>query len=155
MKKIVYILLCVLIISGCKKKDNEEKEEKNVSSKGDLVCAYKLKNTTENTLYTSYYEYNFNNNGILKGAKNVESIEFDNSSDEVKNNYKDEIKEIMKEYEDIEGIEFSVNYEDDKYSFTVIMDNSKMNKETIEKFLLDEDRVGLYTQYTDAGYTCD
>ncbi len=155
MKKIIYILLCVFILSGCKKETKVEKEEKNVSSKGDLVCAYKLKNTTENTLYTSYYEYNFNDNGILKGAKNVESIEFDNSSDKVKDSYKDEIKEIIKEYEDIDGIEVTTKYEDNKYLFTVIMDNSKMNKETIEKFLLDEDRVGLYTQYTDAGYTCD
>ena len=153
MKKVLCLLLMIILISGCNKKE-EEKEEETVSSKGDLVCAYKLKTTSENTMYTSYYEYNFNNNGILKSAKNVESVEFDNTDEEVMKTYKDEIVEIIKEYEDIDGIEVSTNYEDNKYSFTVNMDKSDMSEETIKKFMLDEDRVGLYNQYTSAGYTC-
>lgn len=155
MKKIIYILLVVILVSGCNSKKKESKEEKTISSKGDLVCAYKLKNTSENTLYTSYYEYNFNDNGILNTAKNVEIIEFEDSSDEVKDKYKEEIKEIIKEYDDIDGIEVSTNYEDNKYSFTINMDKSNMDKDTIEKFMLDEDRLNLYNQYTDAGYTCE
>ena len=155
MKKTIYMLFILIILSGCKQNTKEKEDDKKVLSKGDLVCAYKLRTTSENTIYTSYYEYNFNDNGILKGAKNVESIEFENSSDEVKENYKKEIEEIIKEYDDIDGIEVTTKYEDNKYSFTVVMDNSKMDEETISKFTLDEDRVGLYNQYTDAGYTCE
>ena len=154
MKKVLCMLIIIILVTACNKKE-EVLEEKNVSSKGDLVCAYKLKKSYENTLYTSYYEYNFNSNGILKSAKNVESVEFDNSSDEVKDNYKEEIKEIIKEYDDIDGIEVSTKYEDNKYYFTVNMDKNEMSEDTIKKFMLDEDRVSLYNQYTSAGYTCE
>lgn len=154
MKKILTILLCILIISGCKKKD-VKKEEKNISSKGDLVCVYKVRYTNENSMYTSYYEYNFNSNGILSSAKNVESIEFEKDDEEIKEKYEKEIKEIIEEYKDIDGIEVSTSYEDNKYSFTINMDKDKIDKSLLNKYLLNEDRVNLYNIYNDAGYTCE
>ena len=154
MKKYLIILLFILIISGCKGKE-VKKEDKNISSKGDLVCVYKIRYANENTLYTSYYEYNFNSNGILNGAKNVESIEFEKDDAELKEKYKKDIEEILGEYKDIDGIEVTTNYEDDKYSFTVNMNKDEIDKSLLEKYLLDEDRVNLYSIYNDAGYTCE
>ena len=154
MKKILTILLCILIISGCKKKD-VKKEEKNISSKEDLVCVYKVRYTNENSMYTSYYEYNFNSNGILSSAKNEENIEFEKDDEEIKEKYEKEIKEIIEEYKDIDGIEVSTSYEDNKYSFTINMDKDKIDKSLLNKYLLNEDRVNLYNIYNDAGYTCE
>ena len=154
MKKYILLIVILLIIVGCEKK-SENEEETIISSKGDLVCVYKVRYSNEDTLYTSYYEYNFNNNGILNHAKNVESIEFETSDEEIRDTYKESIENIIKEYDDIKGIEVKTSYEKNKYSFIVNMNKEEMSDESIEDYLLDNDRLTLYNQYTDAGYTCE
>ena len=152
MKRFILIFLIVLLV-GCTKK--EIKKEERILSKGELVCVYKESRVNENLIYSSYYSFKFNDNGILEGATNVELVEFDGSLDSVKDRYKKELLENIKEYNNIDGISVSKSIEKDKYYFTVDMDNSKMNNKTKEKFLLDKDRITLYNIFTNNKYTCE
>lgn len=154
MKKIFVLFILIIVLCGCNKKE-EVLEEPVISSKGELVCAYKKKNKNENTVYTSYYVYNFNNNGILKDVVDHEEIEFVDSSDEVKEKYEEEIKNIIEEYKDIEGITVKENYDKDKYYFEVNIDVTKIDANIKEDYLLNEDRISLYKFYTNNMYTCE
>lgn len=153
MKKILLILI-IILLTGCNNK-KEEKEEKIISSKGELVCVYKEDRANENATYTSYYSFNFDNNGILKGATNLEMIEFDGTLDSVKKKYKDELLENIKDYKDIKGIKVSKTFEKNKYYFTVDMDNTIMSDEIKKDYLLDQDRISLYKIFTNNKYTCE
>ena len=155
MKKYLVCLLIILLITGCKRDDKEDISDEKISSSGELVCAYKLQNTTDNTMYTSYYIFNFDNNGILNGAKNTEIIEFYNSSNEVKQSYKDSLEEAILDYNDIKGITVTKSIEDDKYSFEVDMNNSEMEESIKSDYLLDLDRISLYKLFTSDRYICE
>lgn len=154
MKKLFLFIFLILIFTGCNKKEKEV-EPKKVLSYGELVCVYKVQNTTDNTIYTSSYVFNFDDNGILNGATNKETIEFYNSLDSVKNEYKKNLEEILKEYDDIDGVNAKKYIEENKYYFEVIMDNSKMNDDIKKNYLLDQDRISLYNYYTNNKYTCE
>ena len=154
MRKKLFSLLVIISIIGCGKKE-EKIETKKVLSYGELICVYKEQNNSDNTIYTSLYIFNFDNNGILNGASNKETIEFLKSNKDIKDKYKKSLDEIIKEYNDINGIEVKKELEDNKYSFEVIMDNNKMNDETKNDFLLDQDRISLYNYYTNNKYTCE
>ena len=154
MRKKLLCLLVIIFIIGCGKKEEKIDTEK-VLSYGELICAYKEQNNSDNTIYTSLYIFNFDNNGILNGASNKETIEFLKSNKDIKDKYKKSLDEIIKEYKDINGIEVKKELEDNKYSFEVIMDNNKMNDETKNDFLLDQDRISLYNYYTNNKYTCE
>ena len=155
MKKCLLLIMIFIILIGCKKKEKVDKEDTNVLSYGELTCAYKEQNISDNTIYTSLYIFNFDNNGILNGATNKETIEFSNSSKELKKTYKENLEEIMKEYEDIDGLEVKKYIEENKYSFEVIMDNNKMEDEIKKDYLLDQDRINLYQIFTEKKYTCE
>lgn len=154
MKKYLFIIILILLVSGCKK-NKEEKPVQKISSKGQLMCISKIDYTNQNVIYTSYYLFNFNDNGILKGASNVESVQFSNTPDHIKDKYKDELNNVIKEYKDIDGVEVKKDISDEKYSFEVSLDNTKMDEETKENFLLNLDRISLYKLYTSEGYTCE
>ncbi len=154
MKKYILLFILVLIISGCKNKD-EIKQDKKISSKGELMCVLNIDYKNQNAIYTSYYLFKFNDNGILNGASNVETVEFENASDYIKNKYKEQLLDIVEEYNDIKGIKVKKNLDKNKYSFEVSMDNSNMDDEVKEKFLLDMDRISLYKYYTEQNYTCE
>lgn len=155
MKKIILILLIILITTSCKKSEDTREKQKKILSYGELVCVYKEQNTSDNTMYTSLYIFNFDNNGILNGATNRETIEFNDSSKEVKNDYKDNLEEAIKDYEDIKGIDVKKYIEENKYYFEVIMDNNKMSDEIKKDYLLDLDRINLYNKFTNNKYTCE
>lgn len=154
MKNVLMILFILFIITGCGNKNLKE-EEKNILSYGELICVYKAQNTSEKTIYTSSYVFNFDDTGILNGATNKETIEFYDSTKEIKDQYKNELDEVIKEYKDIEGIELKKSIENNKYSFEIIMDNNKMSDEIKEQYLLDLDRISLYKLFTKDKYTCE
>lgn len=154
MRKILISLFVILVMCGCKNEEEYTKEP-IISSKGELKCAYRKQNTNENTIYTSYYIYEFNNYGILKSVFNHEEVEFNNSKEEVKEQYKESIKDIIKEYKDIKGVSVTDKYEKDKYYFEVNIDKEKADEETKEKFLLNEDRISLYKIYNSNQYNCE
>ena len=153
-KNIIFIILCIMLI-GCKKKESTNNIGKKVLSYGELLCVYKEQNVSDNTMYTSSYIFNFDKNGILNGATNKETIEFNNSSRDVKEAYKNNLEEIIKEYKDIKGLEVKKNIEDNKYSFEVIMDNNEMYDEIKKDYLLDQDRISLYNIFNNRNYTCE
>ena len=154
MRKKLFSLLVIISIIGCGKKE-EKVETKKVLSYGELICVYKEQNNLDNTMYTSLYIFNFDNNGILDGASNKETIEFLKSNKNIKEKYKKNLDEIIKEYKDINGIDVKKELEDNKYSFKVIMDKNKMNDEAKNEFLLNQDRISLYNYYTNSNYTCE
>ena len=82
-------------------------------------------------------------------------VEFDGSLDSVKDRYKNELLNVIKEYNNIDGISVAKTIEKDKYYFTIDMDNTKMDDDTKERFLLDKDRITLYKLYTKEKYTCE
>lgn len=153
MKKVLIILI-IFLITGCGNK-KETKEEKKISSKGELVCVYKENRLNDNATYSSYYSFNFDNNGILKGATNVEMVSFDGSLDSVKKRYEKELLENVEEYKNIKGIKVSKKLEKDRYYFTVEMDNTKMSDEVKKEYYLDQDRITLYKMFTIDKYTCE
>lgn len=155
MKKLLMLFICIIILCGCEKNEEEIQEETVISSKGELTCAYRKQNKDEDTIYTSYYIYDFNNNGILKNVINHEEIEFVDSSDEVKEKYKNSIEDIRNEYEDVDGINFEENYEENKYYFEVKIDVTKIIPNIKDDYLLNEDRISLYKFYTNNMYTCE
>ena len=154
MRKKLFSLLVIISIIGCGKKE-EKIETKKVLSYGELICVYKEQNNSDNTMYTSLYVYNFDNNGILNGASNKETIEFYDSNKDIKEVYKKNLDEVIKEYKEISGIEVKKELDNNKYSFEIIMDNNKMYDETKKDFLLDQDRISLYNYYTNNKYTCE
>ena len=154
MKRQIFILLALIILTGCKK-DNLETEIKKISSTGKLLCVYKEQRTNEDTMYTSYYLYNFNSNGILEEVINNESIEFNTDSSDLKKSYKEELEEVLKEYEDIDGLTVKKNIGDNKYTFEVNIDVKNTDDITKEEFLLNIDRINLYKFYNTKGYICE
>ncbi len=154
MRKKLFSLLVIISIIGCGKKE-EKIETKKVLSYGELICVYKEQNNSDNTMYTSLYVFNFDNNGILNGASNKETIEFYDSNKDIKEVYKKNLDEVIKEYKEISGIEVKKELDNNKYSFEIIMDNNKMYDETKKDFLLDQDRISLYNYYTNNKYTCE
>ena len=155
MKKITLLLLMLLLISGCgKNKIKEEKNEKILST-GDLVCGYKEERINENVIYSSVHIFNYNDNGILNGASNIESVEFNGTLDSVKDNYKKALEDNIKSYKDIEGVTVEKNIEKNKYSFEVKLDNKKMSEEKKEEYLLNLDRITLFKIFTGDGYSCE
>ena len=154
MRKKLFSLLVIISIIGCGKKE-EKIETKKVLSYGELICVYKEQNNSDNTMYTSLYVYNYDNNGILNGASNKETIEFYDSNKDIKEVYKKNLDEVIKEYKEISGIEVKKELDNNKYSFEIIMDNNKMYDETKKDFLLDQDRISLYNYYTNNKYTCE
>ena len=154
MRKKLFSLLVIISIIGSGKKE-EKIETKKVLSYGELICVYKEQNNSDNTMYTSLYVFNFDNNGILNGASNKETIEFYDSNKDIKEVYKKNLDEVIKEYKEISGIEVKKELDNNKYSFEIIMDNNKMYDETKKDFLLDQDRISLYNYYTNNKYTCE
>ena len=82
MKKYLVLLFIILLV-GCNKKEVVEDKEV-ISFKGRLVCGYKENRVNENVIYSSYYTFNFNDNGILEGANDVEMVEFNGTLDSIK-----------------------------------------------------------------------
>ncbi len=155
MRKNFFILIFLIIVTGCKKSTKENVIQK-ISSTGELLCVYKEQRTNEDTLYTSYYLYEFNENGILKNVINNESIEFFNSEDdELKKKYKEDLEDIIKDYDDLEGISIKKNLDKDIYSFEVSIDVAKTDDNSKELFLLNIDRINLFKYYKSKGYTCE
>lgn len=155
MKKYLFLFFSILLITGCRHKEETIAKEK-ISSHGELICVYKENRVNENTLYTSYYHFSFNEQGILQGASNQEMIEFSsNTLDTLKEKYKQALEESIKTYDDIKGVSVTKKIEDDKYSFTVKMDNNEMDESTKTDYSLDMDRINTYKEFTSRGYTCN
>lgn len=154
MKKII-ILLIMLIMSGCSKKEEMPEDTVKIMATGQLVCAYKEKRTNDNTLYTSLYQFNFNDNGILLSAVNQETIELKDATKEVKDNYTKLIDKTMEEYKDIDSVEAIKEINDDIYKMIINIDVPKMDKEMREKYLVNYDRINTYKIFTNMGYTCE
>ena len=153
MKKILIIFI-LLILSGCNNTKTGNEPVNKIKSTGKLSCIYKSKNTNEKTIYTSYYEYNFDNNGILRGLTNHEEISFDKAKEDIKKKYKESIEEVIKEYKDIDGIMVETMYEEDKYYFEVKVDKDKISENLYKDYYLDEDRITLYNLFVSKDYTC-
>ena len=153
MKKYLVLLFIILLV-GCNKKEVVEDTEV-ISFKGRLVCGYKENRVNENVIYSSYYIFNFNDNGILEGASNKESVELNGALDSIKDKYKKALDESIKDYDDIKGIKVTKSIEDNIYSFTVDMDNTKMDDDIKKDYLLDYDRISLYKLFTNNKYTCE
>ncbi len=155
MKKYLSLFFIVLLVSGCQSHKEETVSEK-ISSHGELICVYKENRVNENTLYTSYYLFSFNDQGILKGATNQEIIEFSsNTQDSLKKKYEQALEESIKTYDDIKGVSVTKKIEDDKYSFTVKMDNNEMDENIKADYSVDMDRINTYKKFTSMGYTCE
>lgn len=154
MKKYLMLCICLLLLVGCDKKEEEKPKEK-VLATGELLCVYKEQRTNINTMYTSSYQYNYNKNGILESAINREKLEFNDASSETKEYYEEMIKEANKDYDNIKGVKSEITLEEDKYSLTVTMDIKDMDDETKEKYLVNIDRITAYNLFTDMGYTCE
>ena len=154
MKRILFIFI-IIILSGCSSTTTGSEPVTKVSSTGKLSCIYKQQNLNNNTVYISYYTYNFDSNGILKGLVDHEEIDFDNTKDDIKKKYKEKIEELIKEYKDIDGIKVNTKYEDNKYYFEVEIDKDKISEDLYKDFYLDEDRITLYELYTSKEYTCE
>lgn len=154
MKKYVWIFI-VLLICGCSNSKEEQDKEENISSTGELICIYKENRVNENTMYTSYYLFNFSEQGILKSVVNNEEIVFEDTDEEVKENYKLALNQTIKEYDDISGIKLSKKIEDDSVSFNLDMEISKMDEETINEYGFNLDRINLYKTFTNNNYTCE
>ena len=154
MKKILIILM-LLILSGCNNTKTGNEPVNNIKSSGKLTCIYKSQNYNEKTTYTSYYIYNFDKNGILRGLTNHEEISFDKSKEDIKKKYKESIEEVIKEYKGIDGIMVETMYEDNKYYFEVKVDKSKLSEDLYKDYYLDEDRITLYNLFESKQYTCE
>lgn len=153
MKKFLIIIAMILIITGCGKK--EEQEVEIIPSKGELLCVYKESRVNENTMYTSEYTYNFNENGILTTVRNREKIEFQKDDKDIKEKYSKAITEANDEYKDIKGIKADTSKEDNEYILTIEIDKTKLDKDKYEDYLVGYDRVNTYKIFTDMGYTCE
>lgn len=155
MKKYLSLFFILLLLSGCQQKKEETVSEK-ISSHGELICVYKENRVNENTMYTSYYLFSFNDQGILNGATDQEIIEFtSDTTDELKKIYKDVLEESIKVYDDVKGVSVTKKFEDDKYSFVVKMDNKEMDEEIKSDYSVDMDRINTYKTFTTRGYTCE
>ncbi len=152
MKKLCLILILLCFISGCKK---EEKEETKVLATGELVCAYKENRIKEDTLYTSLYQYNFNDNGVLEELIDAERIEFVGTDEEIKEKYLETVDETLKKYENIDGVTATKEIEDDKCTILIKIDPKKLKDELKEDYMVNYDRVNTYKLFTDMGYTCE
>lgn len=155
MKKYLSLLFILLLVSACQQKEEEKVNEK-ISSHGELICVYKENRVNENTLYTSYYLFSFNDQGILKDATDQEIIEFtSDTTDELKSKYKKALEESIKIYDDVKGVSVIKKFEDDKYSFIVKMDNNEMDEEIKNDYSLNMDRINTYKTFVARGYTCE
>lgn len=155
MKKYLSLLFILLLVSACQQKEEEKVNEK-ISSHGELICVYKENRVNENTLYTSYYLFSFNDQGMLKGATDQEIIEFtSDTTDELKSKYKKALEESIKIYDDVKGVSVIKKFEDDKYSFIVKMDNNEMDEEIKNDYSLNMDRINTYKTFVARGYTCE
>lgn len=153
MKKIFLILVLLCFISGCKKEEKDAEEK--VLSTGELVCAYKENRLNDNTLYTSLYQYNFNDNGILEELIDAERIEFIGTKEETKEKYLKELDDTIKKYDDIEGVKATKEVEDDKFTILIVVDPKKIKDNLKEDYMVNYDRVNTYKLFTDMGYTCE
>ncbi len=153
MKKICFVIIILLVITGCNKKEKEEVEI--IPAKGELLCVYKESRIYENTMYTSEYTYNYDNNGILTSVRNREKIEFQKEDKEIKEKYSKALKEAKDDYKDIKGVTTSIDKEDNKYILTINIDKDKLPKEKYEDYLVNYDRVNTYKIFTSMGYTCE
>lgn len=155
MKQFLFLFIMIFLISGCRQQEKTTLDDK-ISSHGELICVYKENRVNENTLYTSYYLFSFSDQGVLKGATNQEVIEFSKTNvDDLKERYKVALEESIKTYDNVKGVSVTKKLDDDKYSFTVKMDNNLMDESTKEDYLLNMDRINTYKEFTKRGYTCN
>ncbi len=154
MKKMILLVMIITLLSGCGKKETNKNEEK-VAATGELVCAYKENRTSENTLYTSLYRFNYNDKGILEEVIDTEIIELDDATDEIKEKYQKSAKETTDEYKDIDGVKASLEEEENKYTIKITLDVAKLTDELKEKYMVNYDRVNTHKIFTDLNYTCE
>ena len=60
MKKVIYGLLVMLCFTACSKGESNPIDHEKVLATGELVCAYKEQRVNIDTMYTSYYQFNYN-----------------------------------------------------------------------------------------------
>lgn len=153
MKRFLFLITILLIITGCNKK--EEKKIEIIPATGELLCVYKESRINENTMYTSEYTYSYDKNGILIDVRNREKIEFQKEDKELKKTYSKALDEAKDDYKNIKGITTSVEKEDNKYVLTINIDKEQLSKDKYEDYLVNYDRVNTYKIFTNMGYTCE
>ncbi len=154
MKKLIVLVIFCFIVIGCSNKDKDT-EEKLVLATGELDCVYKEQRTNINTLYTSYYKFNYNNNGILIDIVDKEILTFDNATDETKQSYLELMKEAAKSYDDVSGIKANTEFSDEEYTMTISLNVSDMDEENKNDYFANYDRIQVHDIFTDMGYTCE
>lgn len=153
MKKILIILCLLILVSGCKKK--EEVKVTKVSSTGTLTCTYKAYHINEDTTYTSQYIFNYTVNGILDSVQNNEIITFgEQTSDEIKKEYETSTSSIKDEYKDIDGVTAKLEEKENKKQLIIDMKLEDMEEKQISEYQLNYDRKRMSKLYTIKGYTC-
>lgn len=153
MKKILLIFVLLVIITGCKEKEEEKREV--IKSTGDLECVYKESRVDEDSMYTSRYLYKYNKNGILEEVINDEIVEFNENDKELKKTYSDLMKKANDEYKGINGVSTSTNISDNKYVLTITINPNKLDEDKKEDYLVNYDRINTYKIFKNLNYTCE
>lgn len=154
MKKIYLFVVIIILLTGCNKKEKEI-QEKVILSTGTLECVLKENRTYNNSLYTSYYIFNYNKNGVLETVENREILDVKNVEKKEKENYKSSYLKTIEDTKKIDGVTLEDLSKENIYEIKIIYNISKMNKEDIEDYGFDLDRKSTYILYEKERYTCE